>query len=93
MLQKTAQNRRKNRLQKTAAAEGVKRQKRRNWPVISDSIIRGTKVRRAEVNKYEYCITEHMPADERPLDGCRREGQGDFPKSPQGGIQNPFNEP
>ena len=93
MLQKTAQNRLKNGYKKMRPARYKKRQKVRNWPLIGDSIIRSADVPNAEVSKYEYCITEHMPANERPLDGCRREGQGDLPKSPKRGVQNPLNEP
>ena len=61
--------------------------------IITKLLIPKAVFAKSEVNKYEYCITEYMPADERPLDGCRREGQGDFPKAPKGGVQNPFNEP
>ena len=42
--------------------------------IMTGLLIPKAGVAKSEVCKYEYCITKHMPADERPLYGCRREG-------------------
>ena len=56
-------------------------------------MIRGANVPIDEVRRYDEHITNRLPADERALYGCRREGQGDFTKSPKRGVQNPLYEP